>query len=158
MSIEVRDLPARHVAFMRHVGPYGAAGIPGLWQRFGRWMAAHQLGAPTTLRLGVAYDDPGITAPDRCRYDACVVVPADFRPDRLVEVKDVPAGRHAVARFAGDAHEIVDAWERVFAAWLPGSGWEPDDRPCYEVYQGTPAIPGGPGRFRCELCLPVRPL
>jgi AraC family transcriptional regulator len=75
-----------------------------------------------------------------------------------VEVKDVPAGRHAVARFAGDAHEIVDAWERVFAAWLPGSGWEPDDRPCYEVYQGTPAIPGGPGRFRCELCLPVRPL
>jgi AraC family transcriptional regulator len=158
MSIEVRDLPAYHVAFMRYVGPYGAGGIPELWQRFGRWMAAHRLDTPSSITLGVAYDDPSITAPDKCRYDACAVVPADFRPDRLVEVKDVPRGRHAVARFEGDARTIVDAWDRVFAAWLPGSGYEPDDRPCYELYRGNPCVEGDPRRFRCDLCLPVRPL
>jgi AraC family transcriptional regulator len=158
MSIEVRDLPAHHVAFMRYVGPYGAHGIPELWARLGRWMAAHRLGPPAAITLGVAYDDPSITAPEKCRYDACVVVPPDFRPDRLVEVKEVHAGRYAVARFTGGAHEIVDAWNRVFTAWLPGSGWEPDDRPCYELYRGDPKVEGTAGRFRCDLCLPVRPL
>ena len=40
--------------------------------------------------------------------------------------------------------------------WLPGSGYEPDDRPCLEVYRGNPSV--GAGAFRCELCVPVRPL
>jgi AraC family transcriptional regulator len=158
MNVEVRDLPAHHVACMRYVGPYGAAGIPDLWRRLSRWIAAHALGSPGPITLGVAYDDPSITAPDKCRYDACVVVPADFAADRLVEVTDIAGGRYAVARFTGSAHEIVDAWDRVFAGWLPGSGYEPDDRPCYELYRGDPQVPGAPGRFRCDLCLPVRPL
>ena len=158
MSILVRDLPAHHVASMRYVGPYGARGIPELWARFRTWMAAHDLTSSTSVTLGVAYDDPGITAPDRCRYDACVVVPPDFRPDRLVEVTDVHAGRYAVARFTGTAHEIVDAGDRVFAEWLPGSGYEPDDCPCYERYRGNATVDARAGTFRCELCLPVRPL
>jgi AraC family transcriptional regulator len=158
MSVLVRDLPAHHVASMRYVGPYGARGIPELWARFRTWMAAHGLTSPTSVTLGVAYDDPGITAPDKCRYDACVVVPPDFRADRLVEVMDVHAGRYAVARFTGSAHEIVDAWDHVFAVWLPGSGYEPDDRPCYERYHGAATADARAGTFRCELCLPVRPL
>jgi AraC family transcriptional regulator len=158
MNVEIRDLPAHHVACMRHVGPYGAAGIPDLWRRLGRWIAGHPLGPGTTITLGVAHDDPSITAPDKCRYDACVVVPADFQPDRLVEVRDIAGGRYAVARFTGSAHEIVGAWDRVFADWLPGSGYEPDDRPCYELYRGDPSVPGTPDRFQCDLCLPVRPL
>jgi AraC family transcriptional regulator len=158
MRIQVRELPAHHVAAMRYVGPYGATGIPELWRRLGKWIAAHGLGSPATITLGVAHDDPSITAPDKTRYDACVVVPPDFRPDRLVQLADIPGGRYAVARFAGSAHQIVEAWDRVFAGWLPGSGYEPDDRPCYELYRGDPCLPGATDRFRCDLCLPVRPL
>ena len=158
MSIEVRALPAHHVAFMRYVGPYGAHGIPALWGRLRTWMAAHGFASPTAVTLGVAHDDPSITAPDKCRYDACVVIPPDLGADRLVEVTDVAGGRYAIARFAGSPHEIVDAWDRVFAVWLPGSGYEPDDRPCYERYRGNATVDAKAGTFRCELCLPVRPL
>ena len=38
MGIQVRDLPAFHVAYMRYVGPYGAHGIPALWRRLRTWM------------------------------------------------------------------------------------------------------------------------
>ena len=86
------------------------------------------------------------------------LVPGDFRPDRLVEVMDIQAGRYAVARFTGSAHEIVDAWDRVFSLWLPTSGYEPDDRPCYERYRGNATVDANAGTFRCELCLPVRRL
>jgi len=48
-----------------------------------------------------------------------------------------------------------EAWQTVFASWLPGSGYQPDDRPCYELYHGDPTVEGKTGAFRCDLCLPV---
>ena len=63
-----------------------------------------------------------------------------------------------VSEREGTAHEIQGAWDRVFSAWLPGSGYQPDDRPCYEVYRGNPMKASGGSVFRCEMCLPVRPL
>ena len=56
----------------------------------------------------------------------------------------------------GSAREIVAAWNNVFAAWLPTSGYEPDDRPCFELYRGDPGVDAKRGIFRCDLCLPVR--
>jgi AraC family transcriptional regulator len=71
---------------------------------------------------------------------------------------DVPAGKYAIAEFAGTAHEIEAAWERVFASWLPESGYQPDDRPCFELYGGDAVLDVKTVAFRCRLCLPVRPL
>ncbi len=92
---------------------------------------------------------------EKCRYDACVVVPEDFAADRWVNVMDIPGGRYGGWTFTGTAHEIQAVWDRIFTAWLPTSGYQPDDRACVEVYRGSPG--GKPGSFRCELCLPVRP-
>jgi len=158
MNVRVAELPAHHVAYMRYVGPYGAHGIPDLWKKFRKWMETHNLISDQTVTLGVAYDDPDITAPDRCRYDACVVVPAEFAPDRWVNVMDVTGGKFAVSEFVGNAHEIRGAWEALYRSWLPGSGYEPDDRPCFEVYRARVSVEGKPEAFRCELCMPVRPL
>jgi AraC family transcriptional regulator len=158
MNVHVRQLPAYHVAYMRYVGPYGPHGIPELWTRLRRWMETRELPLEATVRLGVAHDDPRITAAEQCRYDACVVVDPSFAPDRWVNVMDIPAGRYAVSEFTGGPHEIGDVWDRVFSAWLPTSGYQPDDRPCFEVYRGRPTAAAAPGTLHCELCLPVRPL
>ena len=158
MNVQVRMLPAYHVAYMRYVGPYGPRGIPELWAKLRTWMEARDLSLETTIRLGVAYDDPHITAAEQCRYDACVVVPEDFPTDRGVNVTNLAAGRYAVCEFRGSADEIQGAWERIFGSWLPASGYQPDDRPCIEVYRGRPAADGEPRMFSCDLCLPVRPL
>jgi AraC family transcriptional regulator len=101
--------------------------------------------------------DAGITELAKCSYDACVVVPPGFVADRWVNVMDVPGGRYALTPFRGTPLEIEAAWERFFAAWLPGSGFEPDDRPGLEIYRGGPTAGGPRGQFHCELALPVRP-
>jgi AraC family transcriptional regulator len=158
MSVTVKELPPYRVAYMRHVGPYGAHGIPGLWQRFGEWMSTRGLLGPDSIKLGIGHDDPLVTAPEQCRYDACLVVPAHFDGDKWVNVMEVPGGKYAVAEFVGTAHGIRDAWDGLYRSWLPGSGYQPDDRPCLELYRGHPEVHGRPGTFRCELCVPVRPL
>jgi AraC family transcriptional regulator len=68
-----------------------------------------------------------------------------------------PGGRFAVSAFTGTAHDIEGAWDRVFKTWLPTSGFQPDDRPCLEVYRGR-SVDDKTGIFRCDLCLPVRAL
>lgn len=157
MNVRVQELPPQRVVYMRNVGPYGAHGIPELWKRFATWIHAHGFEMDKTTRLGVAHDDPAITPADKCRYDACLVVPDDFQPDRSVNMTEIPGGRYAITEFNGTAHDIQGAWDHVFSTWLPNSGFQPDDRPCFEIYRGS-AVDAKTGAFRCELCLPVRAL
>ena len=158
MNVAVRELPRYRVAYMRYVGSYGPHGIPELWKRFREWLGTRGLLGLGSIRLGIGHDDPEVTAPEKCRYDACVVVPESFAADKWVNVIEVPGGKYAVAEFIGTADKIREAWEALYRSWLPGSGYQPDDRPCLEVYRGNPEVDGRPGTFRCELCVPVRPL
>jgi AraC family transcriptional regulator len=158
MKVELREFPRYHVAYMRYVGPYGPHGIPELWKRFGEWIEKRAPRGADSIALGIGLDDPDVTPPEKCRYDACLVVPESFAGDKWVNVTDVPGGRYAVAEFVGTPDTIRQAWDALYRSWLPGSGYEPDDRPCLEVYRGKPQVSGKPGAFRCELCVPVRPL
>ncbi len=157
MPVQIRDIPPYRVAYMRHVGPYGEGGrISPLWASFERWIRTRDLRQPGTITIGIGHDAPKIAPADKLRYDACVVVDADFKPDRFVNIADLPGGKYAVAAFEGTATEISDAWERLWAVWLPASGYQPEDRPCLELRQDFETQPGS--RLRCELCLPVGPL
>ena len=158
MQVTVKDLPTVRVAYMRNVGPYGAHGIPGLWIRLHRWMAPRGLEGNDAVPLGVAYDDQRVVAPEKCRYDACVVVPEDFRDDGSIDFTRIEGGRHATTLFVGTPEEIGAAWDHFYREWLPTSGFLPADRPCFERQFGDARVPGEPTRFRCELCLPIEPL
>jgi AraC family transcriptional regulator len=155
-AIRIGKLPSYRVAYMRHVGPYGPNGIPQLWRRLANWRSAHELDVGAAMVLGVVYDDPRIAASHTCRYDACVVVPRDFSGSEHVNVTDTASGRYAVCEFNGTAADIPEAWDRTFGKWLPDSGFEPDDKPCIELFGRS--MPDPPRSFSCELCLPVRPL
>jgi AraC family transcriptional regulator len=156
MQVAIVDMPAAKVAYMRHIGPYGPQ-LGEFWRNdFLPWVEAHDLGGQ--VRYGVGYDDPSITAPEKCRYDACVEVPASFTAQGKIGVMTLPGGRYAVTRFRGDPRTIGDAWMEFFGAWLPKSGYQPDERPCFEYYPVDSEYDGKTGVFSCDLCIPVRAL
>src|SRR5439155_95468 len=135
MNVRIGELPRYYVAYMRHVGPYGAHGIPALWKRLHEWTRTRGLDTPDSTKLGIGHDDPDVTAVEKCRYDACVVVSPDFAGDKWVNVMDVPGGKVAIRVFTGTAHEIEDAWSALYRTWLPGSGRS-------TVSRGLPRQPG----------------
>ncbi|HET6333968.1 MAG TPA: GyrI-like domain-containing protein [Polyangiales bacterium] len=159
MAVEIKTLPGARVAYLRYVGPYGTAGLTRTWQRFSAWCGAHALIGAGHTRYGVARDAPELTAPDRCRYDACVVVAEDFVPDSSDEfgVQRIEGGLHACTEFYGTAIEIHERWMHLFSVWLPASAYEVDDRPSVERYGDDSVLEPETGRFSCQLCLPVRP-
>jgi AraC family transcriptional regulator len=41
--------------------------------------------------------------------------------------------------------------------WLPGSGWQPDDRPRFEIYLNDP-LTDPEGLIEVDICLAVKPM
>jgi AraC family transcriptional regulator len=158
MRVEIREIAPYRIAYMRHVGPYGTSGaISALWASLMRWIRSRDLQLAGLLTVGIGHDAPGIVAPEKLRYDAGVIVGRDFKLDRAVNVTDLPGGKYAVARFQGSAAVITDAWATLYTAWLPGSGYQPDDRPRLELRRDHDLqLPDD--HLRCELCLPIEPL
>ena len=76
MNVRLVDRQPTNVAYLRYQGPYGAP-LSRFWQEtVYPWLATNNL--LDRPRYGVSHDDPNITAPGQCRYDACVEVPQEF--------------------------------------------------------------------------------
>jgi DNA gyrase inhibitor GyrI len=150
MNVEIEDLPASHVVYMRLVAPYSSETIPAHWERFIGWMEGRGLLTPDCLKLGIAHDSPRAIPPEQCRYDACVVVPDDFEADDSVSIADLPGWKVGMTGFVGTASEVRRAGDALWAS-LADSGQKPGS-PFIEIYRGNPAVPGRPGVFKCQLC------
>jgi AraC family transcriptional regulator len=158
MNVKIEILPTYHVAYMRNVGPYGGqGGVPQLWPRLARWAAARGLWSSESICVGIAHDDPRVTEPDKCRYDAGIVIPADLEVDASVGVLDLQGGTYAVTEFVGTPDEAPRAWQRFFEDWLPRSNFQLDDRLPFDKGRGGESDFSRTGLVRCELCIPVRP-
>jgi AraC family transcriptional regulator len=158
MKVKIKELPSYHVAYLRHIGPYGPP-VSRLWKKFDKWAEARDLQPKGTVSLGISHDDPSVTPPEKCRYDACVVVPPGFKPEPGVKLADILGGKYAVTHFKGTSREIGKAFSDMFRFGLPASGYQWDDRPCFELYvsSGKKDRPPG-GVFTCDICVPVKPL
>ena len=159
-AIEVRDLPALHVAYVRHTGPYqGSPEVFGqLFEKLCKWAGARGLlGRQGTSLLAVYHDDPDVTEASKLRVSVCLPVAEDTPVDGDVGKMTVAGGKFAVGRFELGPGEYQQAWNLVYGTWLPESGFQPDDRLCYESYpmdvQATV-----PDKHVVDICVPVKPL
>ncbi len=156
MQVTLTVRPNIPVAYLRHIGPYGPSLLDFWQQQVYPWMRTNSLlGRP---RLGICHDDPGITAPTQCRYDACVEVPQDLQLAGAHLRTVLPGGKVAALRFRGTAMEAPEAWASLLRDWLPASGLQLDARPFYEYYAEDARFDPATGVFECQLCAPVKPL
>src|SRR5919201_5512199 len=144
------------IAYLRHVGPYGTP-ISDFWRdTVAPWMITNNLfGRP---RYGISHDEPGITEPEKLRYDAGVEVPADFAGTGQYQKTVIPGGTYAAGHFRGTDKEIGPAWQSMLRDWLPSSGMQLDGRPFFEYYSTDASYDPATGVFECEICIPVTPL
>lgn len=156
MKVSIVTLPAVRVAYHRRMGVYGS-GVSRFWSdTVLPWMQSN--GLADAKCYGVAYDDPTLTPPGKCRYDACVELPLDHSTIGRADVMDLPGGRYALAQFKGEPLSIGDAWTRLLRDWLPSSGFQCDDRPSFEMFAVSTALDPRTGEFSCDICIPVRSL
>jgi AraC family transcriptional regulator len=160
VTVEVKEMPEFPVVYVRHIGPYAGDSelFEGLFGRLMSWAGPRDLlRFPETQVLAVYHDDPKVTDEDKLRTSACISVPKNTPVDGEVGYMTVPGGKFAVARFELGEGEYEEAWDMVFGGWLPGSGYQPDDRLCYELYQNDPKD-HPENKCVVDICVPIRPL
>ena len=112
MKVTLIDRQPATVAYFRHLGPYGEA-IARFWQEtYVPWAVLNKLGADHA-RYGISHDDPDITAPEQCRYDACAEVAPDF----------VAAGGALNTTIQGSKYAVHASYLHCSGAVMPGSSW-----------------------------------
>ena len=156
-SVEVKDFQKMTVAYIRHIGPYkGDSNLfEKLWGKICSWAGSRGLMQQSDLKFLVIYhDDPKITIEDKLRMSVCLTVPSNTKVEGEIGKMDIDAGKYVVARFEVDEKGFSEAWDWVYGQWFPSSGYQPDDKPCFEIYPEEPKN----GRFVVDICVPVKPL
>lgn len=156
-SVEVRMLPDMTVAYVRHIGPYkGNENLfENLWNRLFAWAGLRGLvGSQDFKMLAMYHDDPNLTDENKLRTSVCITVPPETKVDGEVGKMQIEGGKYVAARFVVGPQDFEKAWEWVFSEWFPASGYQPDDKPCFEMYPEEPKD----GKFTVDICVPVKAL
>lgn len=153
MNVKIEKLPEYRIAYMRQIGPYGP-GNAQVMEKLKKWAMTRELLTESAIILGIAHDDPEITPSEKCRYDACIVIPDVYKLEDSINVNALPGGKYAVYKVKHTAEDIGKAWNDLFSAWLPESGYQVDDRPIFERYINN--IDNN--EITSEICIPVKPL
>lgn len=156
-SIEIKELPEMTLAYIRHIGPYQGNEklFENLWNRLFSWAGPRGLiGGPEFKSLIIYHDDPNMTIEDKLRMSVCITVPPETKVEGAIGKMKLEAARYVVARFEVNASQFGEAWQWVYGHWFPTSGYQPDDKPCFEMYPEEPKD----GMFVVDICVPVKPL
>jgi AraC family transcriptional regulator len=153
-DVQLRDLPARTVAYIRVLDPYREGVAQAACQRLLAW--AIERGLADGQWLGYLWDEPEIVALKNCRYDVALVVD-DVEPAGEIGRFEFPPMRVAEVVVSGGIELETRAIDWLYMTWLPSSGYVPDDQPAFEAWIGRPFAQGSEHfEIRCQL--PVRPV
>jgi AraC family transcriptional regulator len=159
-KVEVKILPEMQLAYVRHIGPYQGDGelFKGLFEKLLKWAGPRGLlRFPETQMLCVYHDDPNVTDNQKLRTSVCITVPEKTDVEGEVGKMTLPGGNYAVGHFEIDSSQFEQAWGAIYAGWLPESGYQPDDRPAFELCLNNPEE-HPEHKHIVDICVPVKPL
>ncbi|MCU0918168.1 MAG: AraC family transcriptional regulator [Planctomycetes bacterium] len=136
MEVRIEHVAPLRVAFVRHVGPYNE--VETAWERLCMHLGKDGLLGPGTRFIGICYDDPEVTAPEKIRYDACVTVDPDFVAAGEIGVQTIGGGEYAVTTHLGPYSNLGQTYAKLLGQWLPRSGRELRSEPSLEFYLNAP--------------------
>lgn len=150
-AVRVERFGPLHTAFLRHVGPYEEVD-PLLWDRLTAW--AEDRGYPGDLLLGVANDPPGITPPEKLRFDAAIRVDRPFATDGEIGCRTLPASPYGVITHVGPWATLEQAYRTAVGHLSKLRRYRLLGLPAIELYRAT-RISAGHAIHQTDVCLPL---
>jgi len=158
INVEIKDIDEFNVIYVRYIGPYKGDEklFKKLFDKLFQWAGPRNLvNFPETKCIIIYHDNPEITEENKLRTSVCISISKDAKVDGEIGKLTIPGGKYAVARFKLiGSDEFGEAWNWLYGQWLPQSGYEADDRPCFELY---PEEKKENGKFIVDIYCPVRP-
>lgn len=135
MNVNVINVEATNVALIEHLGP--PEKVLETAAKFIAWRKATGLSpVKTSKTFGIPYSDPNNTEPEKFRWDICGSIDTDIPVnDYGVKAGVIPGGKCAVVRHQGSHNTLGTSIYAFYRNWLPDSGEEIRDYPCFFEYK-----------------------
>ena len=130
MRVKIVNFTATKVAVLEHRG--APERVNESIRTFIAWRRENKLSPAVSETYNILYDDPATAQPDKYRLDICASVNSEVTENPYgVTTKIIPDGRCAVLRHIGPNSNIGESVHYLYAHWLPESGEELRDFPCF---------------------------
>jgi AraC family transcriptional regulator len=131
-EVRIKDFAPVRLAALDHKGEYQAIGTA--FSRLAAWAKPRGLLANGARSFGVYFDDPESVPAAELRSIAGITVGDDFVGADDVRVYALPAMKVASVIHKGPYAELEKPYRWLYKEWLPKSGYDPANQPCFEEY------------------------
>ncbi len=142
------------VIYATAIGRYGDENTEKAWRQVCDFAAKNGLFVQGLQMIGVSYDDPDVTDPEKCRYEACITVNETISPEGKVGVKTLNGGEYAIFKLTGPYSLLKPSYDYIFGKWIPENNIALREYPCFEKYLNDPHSTA-PEKLETEIYIPV---
>ncbi len=149
-EIAATDMDAMTVVYIEKKGPYGETGktmeeLLGLMK--GKELKMRN--AP----MACYYDDPNTVDPKETRYEVLSQFVGEFKGDKDLKVKEIPAQKMAKMLYVGPYEKCEPAYKEMYG-WIAENNYEPCG-PSFERYLNDPSKVT-PEELQTEILVPIK--
>lgn len=132
---EIKHVDEKKIVYIRIIDWYGSPeSYKKAWRELGKFAKQNQLIKPDTEFIGLSFDDPTITPPEKCRFYACFTVKDGIKPTGPFGIQSIPSGQYAVFLHHGSYRKLIDTYYYIYVIWLPHSGYRLCSSMSFEKY------------------------
>ena len=147
-QLKISNVAQRTVIYKRLIGEYGA-GIQQAAAELQDFVVVNKLATGDPLVIN--WDNPEITAPEKCRTDVCLTLLDGCKKSAPFNTQVISDGSHAVIRGTFNLdYNYEQAWHQLFHS-IFDQGHQPEDSPCYKIMHLETSDPAN-GIFDISFC------
>lgn len=150
----IKNLKSKKVVFVQSIGNYSGEGTGRAWEKVCEFAQKNKLFGWKTEFIGISHDDPNVTDSEKLRYDACIAVTKEVKPEGEVGFKEIEGGKFAIFLHKGPYENFQHTYDAIYKSWLPESGVELRNEPCFELYLNDPKKTK-PEKLKTEIFIPI---
>lgn len=141
--VELVDLPRTDVVFVAvgNARRHGAE-LLGLYVELLEWLAANGVDEERVGLIGMSHEGPELREYERPGFEWAASPVPDAPLPRWLEARSEPELTVARVLVRGPLEDEDLAWQYLYRAWLPESGFEPSAEPAREIYRSLPHLDG----------------
>lgn len=154
MKVEIKKMNERRVLAVRHVGPYQNCGVA--WEKLCQFACKNNLYTQETQFLGMCYDDPDVTDPQKVRYDACLTLDHDLEKlDEGLRMTTIPEASYATTIHKGPLDNLKATYANFCGLWASQNRVEFTNAFSIEIYLNDPSKTK-PEDLLVEIQMPIK--
>lgn len=135
MVPEIRDIAEKQIVYIRIIDRYGTPeSYTKAWHDLRHFAKENNLVRADTEYIGLSFDDPTITLPEKCRFYACFTTREKIKPKGPFGVRTISAGQYAVFLHKGEYQKLIDSYYYIYIKWLPHSSYKLRGTMSFEKY------------------------